>query len=390
MTKVCTYCNLEKEIEHFYKKGDRYRTLCKSCTADRYKASTIGKSLKNVLKELHMHPPVDPIGTLSFVVLPEVPKQLPAINYYADQYPKHIAQVDYRHQEYIKCLKCSSQIVILRHTPRHSHLSKFSTYHPQASQQCQCKALAVLVDHRGNIRVYTDTPQAVSLISPLTNSGYPLLANNTLADYYTIPIANRLLDGPKPTRLSAATADEPIRPFGLWDLDTLDFGNMSIDGICKILPLPVPHTSNKRLLRIRLIAALEMYVVEFGLYLRSKYVNYNPPIPKSYPAYSITTLHFKSPLRIVNVVRHKDTFYSTLTLKKDMEYRRRIYIEFLQMHTYNPVLARSTFWHPTLYKPLTADYLLSKPFTLGLPPKRNPMSEKDRLRLKNGDYRTKR
>ena len=87
--------------------------------------------------------------------------------YYPYFYPKHIATLHPRHQEYLKCELCQSSIVVYRHTPRYSPRvsRKYSSYHPQPARTCDCKQLAVIVDHRGLLRVYTKDIKNVSLQS---------------------------------------------------------------------------------------------------------------------------------------------------------------------------------------------------------------------------------
>lgn len=89
--------------------------------------------------------------------IPDItPKSLP---YYTTVYPHHKALIQPEHTEGILCDQCEDTVLIFRHTPRISNgvlSNRYSTYHPQESKSCRCKAMTVLVSHKGTPHIYTD------------------------------------------------------------------------------------------------------------------------------------------------------------------------------------------------------------------------------------------
>ena len=128
---------------------------------------------------------------------PVLPKSL-KVPYYTAMYPNHKAKVDQRHQEGIKCLKCSEILPLFRHIPRLTEELKLSpkqsSYHPQPLKACKCQELKLLVCHRGIPRIYSDTEQfALVTYIPTDNELYEL--NHTSFEYANI--SPQLLDGLK-------------------------------------------------------------------------------------------------------------------------------------------------------------------------------------------------
>jgi hypothetical protein len=93
----------------------------------------------------------------NFYIPDLVPKTLP---YYSTLYPHHKALLQPEHQEAIMCNSCEGRVLIFRHIPRISSAlvlsNKFSTYHPQSSQSCNCGKLSVIVSHKGIPHIYSD------------------------------------------------------------------------------------------------------------------------------------------------------------------------------------------------------------------------------------------
>jgi len=100
------------------------------------------------------------IAAYSNIYIPEVlPTQL-RVPYYTSMYPNHKAKLQPEHREAIRCTLCGDYLYMFRHIPRLSKeltlSNNLSTYHPQQLQRCSCLELALLVDHQGNPRVYSD------------------------------------------------------------------------------------------------------------------------------------------------------------------------------------------------------------------------------------------
>lgn len=98
-----------------------------------------------------------------------------------------------RQQEFILCNTCNTSVQISRLTPRVSQrlTQKYSGYSPQPLKYCECKSLAVLVDHRLTPRIYTDSSWTL-VTQPL---GYERRYDSSELDYKYI--SKSLLDNLK-------------------------------------------------------------------------------------------------------------------------------------------------------------------------------------------------
>ena len=106
------------------------------------------------------------------IYIPPKERKIVADKYLKD-YKKLECMYEPRSKEEVCCRLCETSINVYRHQPRTGKANplymstRFSTYKPQALQQCKCGELQVLVDHHGRVRVYTLDEAQVQIRFPL-------------------------------------------------------------------------------------------------------------------------------------------------------------------------------------------------------------------------------
>ena len=158
----------------------------------------------------------------------------PIVDKYKENYPWHPSLINPDAKDMIKCLSCSSGVVITRHIPfldRESMtLGGPSQYHPQPMEYCKCRSLAVMVDHRGNVRVYTDEPEGWAWVNSI-------LKVEAKADI-KVKIPKIVLDGPKPDR-----SVKPIVPSPRYRLYLTGILDMRRTNAQIYMPMPLKASS---------------------------------------------------------------------------------------------------------------------------------------------------
>jgi hypothetical protein len=193
-------------VEHFYRFHTKLNRQGLPDTSSipkwfwfNYSNASIGRLIKDST-DLPKPPTLAPWVNIS--VFRPYPRTGVRKSYYEYYYPKHIATLHPRHKEYLKCKLCGSSIAVYRHTQRYNPrvVRKYSSYHPQPAETCDCKELAVLVDHRGLLRVYARDLKTVELYSGASyheSKTFPLFTPVPLDLAPIKQIQSRILDGPK-------------------------------------------------------------------------------------------------------------------------------------------------------------------------------------------------
>jgi len=165
--------------------------------------------------------------------IPQVGKLMHVLNAHSTKtitfMPKAREELPNENLEAIYCNHCHSYLPIRRvHasiTKSPALSPKTSTYIPQPMAYCKCKLSAILVDHRGLLRVYGNS---MALVNYLTN--FPIHHQLSLGTHLEVPIT--LLDGKKPRY------ERIVTPRYLWQTSLIDLSNLTIDHASVVLPVP--------------------------------------------------------------------------------------------------------------------------------------------------------